>query len=234
MHQRTGSIQSGDKLRSKDNKRQRQHNSCSVGSHMWWSSIIHAQLLLSVASNCHSGLKFWQSGPTGSSKQEHCGENKEQESWPNGSHFSTGRKKNQGSYVLTQPSEKILCILHLGQSSIHGRQDKTSWTLEIHITLPSFPSLRPHSNSHSNFFVMSFASDPDAQGTFWHKPSLDVQWVFLVSVVEALSLPFNISNRCAEASMSNPDAQGLRQLWLRFGTKSRVRLVLFVRQTSLG
>lgn len=48
------------------------------------SSVTHAGPLLSAASNRHSGLKLWPSGPTGSSEQEHPGENKEHELWPSG------------------------------------------------------------------------------------------------------------------------------------------------------
>lgn len=55
------------------------------------SSITQAELLPSVASNCHSGLNFWLSGPTSSSEQEHPGEYKEfqHELWPNGQRIKT-------------------------------------------------------------------------------------------------------------------------------------------------
>lgn len=96
-----------DKLRSKDNARQWEHNSCSVGSHMWWSSITQAGLRISVASNCHSGLQFWLSGPTSSSEQEHPGENKEfqHELWPNGQ----GVKSAAGELLVWVHAGKI-CV----------------------------------------------------------------------------------------------------------------------------
>lgn len=86
-------------------------NTSPVGSHMWRFSITQAGLLLTVANNCHSGFKLWPNGATGSSEQEHPGENKDfqHELWLDGQ----GVKSAAGELLVWVHAGKI-CVGKVG------------------------------------------------------------------------------------------------------------------------